>query len=431
MLCCVLLFGLLGQAKKPTSYLGFKGQFLVAMSDVDMVASAYVDNQIGKREPSMFDAMTIIPLDRNPRNIKPIAIPVSTSVGAWPNNLAFTPDRKFAFVAEVFGPAPKGATLRSDIPSGRLLTVVDLRNPKQAQVSDRIKLGNQPMAVAVHPSGNLLAVSLSEPGRQIAFIPFTNGKLGTPTFQGHPSIDDPKVHTPHLEWHPSGRFLSVTFPTENEAIFYEVDRSDLNNPKIRKWGNSVMTGKFPGVGHFTPDGRYLITTNLLWGEDVEGTYIGAHYGHFTVIKFAQEESQDGNVRHQIVSTAPVGGSAEEFAISPDSKLVVALNMERSFLPSNDPRLTKHSSLTLLTLSTDTGQLTPMGSFPFEGILPEGITFDATGDYLAVANFSHFNPAVKGGSIDFWQVVKEDVPKLVKQDISLPIMRGVHILKLLS
>ncbi len=67
-----------------------------------------------------------------------------------------------------------------------------------------------------------------------------------------------------------------------------------------------------------------------------------------------------------------------------------------------PGSTKHSSLTLLTLSTDTGQLTPMGSFPFEGILPEGITFDATGDYLAVANFSHFNPAVKGGSIDFWQ-----------------------------
>ncbi|RUS97417.1 hypothetical protein DSM106972_085200 [Dulcicalothrix desertica PCC 7102] len=60
--------------------------------------------------------------------------------------------------------------------------------------------------------------------RQIAFIPFTNGKLGTPTFHSHPGIDDPKVHTPDIKWHLSGRFLSVTFPTRNEAIFYEVDR---------------------------------------------------------------------------------------------------------------------------------------------------------------------------------------------------------------
>ncbi len=272
-------------------------------------------------------------------------------------------------------------------------------------------MGNEPRAVAVHPEGNLLAVSIDEPERQIALISFVNGKLGTPTFHRLPNIESPNANAAHLEWHPSGRFLGVTIADRNEAVFYEIDRSNPQQPQIRSWGNLIMTGKALGVGHFTPDGRYFITTNLLWGDDVESQYVGTQSSYLTAIRFADRSNADNQVRHQIVSTASVGGSAEEFAISSNGQFVVSLNMEASFLPWNDERLTRYSSLTLLSFNPETGRLTPHNTTQFEGILPEGITFDGSGNYLAVANFDRFNPTREGTTLDFWRVIPDRVPTL--------------------
>jgi hypothetical protein len=49
----------------------------------------------------------------------------------------------------------------------------------------------------------------------------------------------------------------------------------------------------------------------------------------------------------MVSAAPAGASAENFAISPDGRTIVTLNMENSFLTPGDERLTFYSSLTLM------------------------------------------------------------------------------------
>ncbi|MBD2102344.1 beta-propeller fold lactonase family protein [Leptolyngbya sp. FACHB-261] len=421
-------------AKAQSDYLDFRGRFLAVLSDADMEASAYIDNQLGERSPGLTDTLTLIPLTRGLARepiTRPITLPVSNSVMAWPNNLAFTPDEKYAFVTETFAPAPKGATLRSDIPSGRLLTVIDLRNPQHPKIIDQLDLGNQPRPVAVHPAGNLLAVSLRDPRRQIALIPFSNGELGTPIFQNLPGINDPEANASHLEWHPSGQFLGVTLADRNEAVFYAVDRTNSSRPNLRAWGQPIMTGKLPGVGHFTPDGRHFIVTNLLWGDDVADQFVGSQHSDLTVINFAESANSRNEVAHRIVSTAAVGGSAEEFAISPDGRFVVSLNMEASYLPQSDQRMTWHSSLTLLSLNSDTGRLTPRTTVPFEGILPEGITFDASGRYLAVATFDHHNPARSGGTVDFWRVLQGEVPSLLKMDYVIPVMRGAHIVKLVQ
>jgi 6-phosphogluconolactonase (cycloisomerase 2 family) len=142
-------------------------------------------------------------------------------------------------------------------------------------------------------------------------------------------------------------------------------------------------------------------------------------------------SSDTPVRHEIVSTAAVGGSAEEFAISPNGEFVVSLNMEASYLLLDDPRMTRDSSLTLLSLNPETGRLTPHVTTPFEGILPEGITFDASGNYLAVAVFDYHDSAHDGGSVDFWQLQQGELPTLEKLNRSIPVMRGAHIVKLVQ
>jgi len=171
--------------------------------------------------------------------------------------------------------------------------------------------------------------------------------------------------------------------------------------------------------------------NLLWGDDVELQYVGATHSYLSVIRFADTANTDTEVVHQIVATAPVGGSAEEFVISPDGQFVVSLNMEGSYLPLNDSRLTRHSSLTLLSLNPETGRLTPHKTTPFEGILPEGITFDASGNYLAVAVFDYHDPLPEGGAVDFWQLTRSDIPSLDKIEHSIQVMRGAHIVKLVQ
>jgi hypothetical protein len=197
----------------------------------------------------------------------------------------------------------------------------------------------------------------------------------------------------------------------------------------------VVTGKFPGVGHWTPDGRHRLVTNLHWFGGAPDSFVGSRTSTLTVVRFDGDGDGDGDgvggVAHHTVAAAPVGGSAEEFAISPDGRRVVSLNMEYSFLPPGDERLTFHSSLTLLDLDPASGELAARGTFPFEAILPEGITFDASGRHLAVANFAPFNPGRPLGetTVDFWRVVAGPEPLLVQTDVKVPVMRGAHIVKL--
>jgi hypothetical protein len=160
------------------------------------------------------------------------------------------------------------------------------------------------------------------------------------------------------------------------------------------------------------------------------SYVLAQASTITSIAFDATADGAGRVRHVVVGMAPVGALAEEFAISPDGRRVVSLNMENSFLAPGDERLSFFSSLTLLDLDPATGRLTPLHTLPFEGILPEGITFDASGRHLAVANFAHFNPQrpISQTTVDFFRLVEGPRPMLVQMDVRVPVMRGAHVVK---
>jgi hypothetical protein len=65
-------------------YMDFKGRYLAVLSDADMVASAYLDDDLGPRSPLMRDELALIPLDGGlPGETR--RIPVSNAVTAWPS----------------------------------------------------------------------------------------------------------------------------------------------------------------------------------------------------------------------------------------------------------------------------------------------------------------------------------------------------------
>jgi hypothetical protein len=197
-------------------------------------------------------------------------------------------------------------------------------------------------------------------------------------------------------------------------------------PDLERLGEPMITGKFAGLGHWSPDGRHFFVTNLHWFGGAADSFVGS--GTSTLAAVRVDRSPAG--AHVVVAAAASGASAENFAIAPDGRTIVTLNMENSFLPPDDPRLTYHSSLTLMTWDPEREQLVARGTYPFEGILPEGIAFDGSGRFLAVANFAHANPRRPIGqtSLDFWRVVETPAPSLLKMDLSVPVMRGAHVVK---
>lgn len=413
-------------------YLDFGGRFLAVLSDADMVASAYMDGDLGPRSPGLRDELALVPLGGGPEAMVPMRVPVSNAVTAWPSNLAVSPDGRFAFVTEVDQPPPPGATRREDLRPGRRVTVVDLRDPAAPRVAQTLDVPRgRTHAATLTPDGRTLAVSVADaPGVGVyLYAVGEDGRLGEPVAADLPGTD---AFARHVEFSPDGRFLAATFPAQHEARFYRVSRgADGRASGFEAWGEPMVTGKFAGVGHWTPDGRHFLVTNLYWFGGAADLYVGAQASTITSVAFDGAGDAAGRVRHTVVGMAPVGASAEEFAISPDGRRVVSLNMENSFLAPGDERLTFHSSLTLLDFNPTTGALTPLHTLPYEGILPEGITFDATGGYLAVATFAHANPRrpLEETTVDFFRLVEGPRPMLVQTDVRVPVMRGAHIVKL--
>ena len=422
------------QPQQFPGYLNFQGGYLAVLSDADMVASAYMGPPIGPRTDQMRDMLTLFPLSGGLPG-PAVATPVTNAVTAWPSLLGFTPDGRTAYVAETERPAAPGMTSRNDLQPSNLLSVVSIGEDLAGRVVQEIETSGRAVAVAVRPQGDVLAVSTTRPGRQAddatvadgpqlgVFGIGQNGRLGEMTLV---PLADAESDPPHIEWSPDGRLLAITMAGTNGVRVYA-----WNGETLTPHGNLVVSGKLPGVGHWAPDGGHFFVTNLYWGGDTENLYVGSEVSTVAAIRVAPPEAEDP--RHVMVSAVAVGASAEEFAVSPDGTMLVSLNMERSFLAPDDPRLTYHSSLTLMTWDADRERLHARTTTPFEGILPEGITFDASGRFLAVANFAHANPKrpVEETTVDFWRVVAEPVPMLVQMDLKLPVMRGAHVVKLVQ
>jgi sugar lactone lactonase YvrE len=197
---------------------------------------------------------------------------------------------------------------------------------------------------------------------------------------------------------------------------------------LRPWGNIVEVGPDPFVGRFTPDGRFYLTSD--WGRDFSATTLEGRIpttpSGISVVRVADPAAREGAIHHRRVAGATTDLSAEGLAISPDGRLVATVNMRTTAFPSDSPRFRRDASVTLLTLDAASGAINKIGDYPFEGALPEGGTFDLTGDHFMATVFQGHTGASSdaGAGLEVFRVVKNETPSLERIGrIALP--HGVH------
>lgn len=429
----VLMLTLLSSIKglaQDTNY-NLQGQYLVVASDGDFFASSYADGKIPGDDSRYQDALTLIPL---PLTEETISLNVSNSVLTPPEIMALSPDGKAVFVVESAVQRPDGATTRADIPPGRLLTVVDLTNPRQPQIVAQQSLAMVPEAIDVHPEGNWLAIVTnaaadSNQPEALHLIPVSGTTLGEALSFPLDTLGIPTaagvLDASYVEWHPSGRYLAINLYRQNRVVFLEFT-SRVGGVSVKQWGNPVTVDPDPFSGRFTPDGRYYLTAN--WQRNFEADSLEdrlpSHPSTVSVIRLGSNPSNaEGDRVHQVVATVESDLSSEGIAISPDGNLVATANMRNTALPQDLPHFTREATVSLFRFDVATGQLQKINDFPFEGVLPEGIAFDATGEHVIVATFEYLNSPQPTGGLEIWQVKRPHFDLEYMGRINVP--HGAH------
>lgn len=412
---------------------GFEGQYLISVSDADMVASAYVDGQLGPKEGS--DQLSIIDVSLKPREYRAVEVEASNSVAGPPAALSVDAAGRYAYVIETFTPRPTDHKPHafSDLKPGQLLTVYDLSDKQKPQKLAPQLIGSRPESVDVSPDGRWLLVSYypdqDSADKPLALYRVDEGLIQEQYFPDLPQWN-PKHRLISASWSPDGKHVALVNTSQAEVSFFVFDP---HAAALKPWGNAVSVGKAPFIGRFSQDGQHFLVNNLFWGPDVEGTWNEAPNGTIANIKL-NANGDLSQPRHALSSQVMTGPSPEGFTLSPDGEYVVALNMERSWLRYDDPRQSWFSSISLIKRDAMSGAMSVIHTLPYDGILPESAVFDNSGEYVAVTTFDHYAPDIPGGSIDFFRLVSDPLNKdrkmIMKTQTSVPVARGPHTLHLI-
>ena len=404
VLATVLLLNIADVEPQESEAINLQGKRLVVIADGDFFASTYADNRLPDADPRYQDTLTIIPL---PLGSEIASLNVSNSVNAPPEVLALSPDGNTAFVVEYLGQRNSATKTRQDLAPGRCLTMVDLTNPRQPKIRDRLEIAKFPEAIDMDPSGKWLAITTdSGESEVLQLIPVNDSTLGNPINISLEDLNIPtvegKLNASYVEWHPNGRYLALNLYLQNRIVFLEFIQDEVSGEvSLKPWGEPVPVDTDPYSGRFTPDGKYYLTAN--WKRNFEADSLE---GRLPTQASTVSVIVLGDDSHQVITTVASDRSAEGIAISPDGKLVATANMRDTALPITSPRFTREATVSLFSFDNDSGQLTKAGNFPFKGVLPEGISFDATGEHLIVATFEYLDSDQPTGGLEIWRVNHE-------------------------
>lgn len=415
------------QAQVPPN---FQGRYIAAISDADMRAYAYIDGRLG--QPRGTDQLSIVNLPLPAIPALTSSIEVSNSVINPVYGLVASQDGNTIFVAEPKEQREPEDQVIGDLDLGTMLRAVDVSNPTAPHIIAEVEVGIDPQGVDLDASGTTLALATKNPEAPLTFVTFTNGQFGTPVqlpmrgFSPIPELSDRGMLPHHVEWHPTADVIAVNANVRGQIQFFKIVRNaDGGVSDIMPWGNRVVTSKWPMSGKFSSDGRFYVSNDLHWGSDVRGVYLNAPPSQLTVIELAPLDQRGNDAQHFVVGGVSLPRHAESIAFSNDGTLIATSNIGQTWLSPNEPGYSQ-SSLSLIRFDTTTGQMMLAGDWSFDGILPEGIAFDASDQYVVAGVFEYETPEPRRGALEFWRVTQNSTA-LERTDYRIETGPGAHSL----
>ncbi|MEO1088990.1 MAG: hypothetical protein AAFX81_00010 [Pseudomonadota bacterium] len=406
----------------------FAGRYIAAISDGDMRAYAYTDGALGPDRGA--DELAVIDLAAGGA-VARIEAPNTVINPVF--SIAATPDGQTVFVAEtVEGRGPNDSSIR-DLRSGTMLRAYDVTDVGAPRLAATVEIGNRPLGVSVSPDGRALVLATKTQGDPLAFVSWDGERFGNvrrfafEDLSAMPELPDGGLLPHHAEWHPSLDLVAVTFNLRNQVRFFRVDRDETGTvDDLTQIGNVVTTTKWPMSGKFSRDGRFFVTNDLKWGPDVEGFYVNAPGSTLTSIRLGDEDAAEP--QHIIVGGATLPRHAESIAFSNAGTLIATVNIGQTWIEPGEPGHSL-SSLSLVGFDLETGGLTHLGDWPMDGILPEGVAFDAADAWVVAGIYEYDGPEPRASGLEFWRVhrVPGEPARLVPSDHRVATGPGAHSL----
>ncbi|RDB03277.1 WD40 repeat domain-containing protein [Runella aurantiaca] len=400
-------------AQKPT--IEFNARGILALSDGDMAASASVDGKLLK-QVGVKDALTVYPLPlKLGQDIG--SSPVPNSAFGWTRNATITSDGRYAYVIESRAQTTDSLkTVKSiaELPSGINMYIVDISNLAKPSAR-KVPVGKNPTAVDM--LGSNLLITSEETGKELRL--FEIGAGGLPTRNVPIALNLQNARATDVTWHPDGEFVAITVEETKEIWLFKAKRNAQNKiATFEPFGTPAkITGK-PGPGAFTPDGTLFIVSDL---KD------GSAASELTAIQFNTTAEDPKTAEHKVLGSTAVGIGAESFSISPDGTTIVTANKNASAQPWEGS--VGKATLSLLTLAKD-GKMAKVADYDLDGIAPESVIFDKTGDNLAVSLYEYFDYGNRDGGIEFFKVTKGGTPALTKQLAKISAPKGCYTVKII-
>jgi Lactonase, 7-bladed beta-propeller len=281
-------------------------------ANAELAISANDGKQLQKGEdtPVMPDSVSVIDLGHYPpRVIGSVEVPASM-IGA-PAAVAIGRNEKFAIVTASQKVNP--ADLMNPAPDDRV-SVIDLTNPSKPRVIQTVQAGANASGVSINSASTLVLVAAR--GEDAVFAFTLAGNRLAPA--GRVELDKGAAPT-DVVFAPDGRNAYVVAQGANKIMELAVDGS-----RVTRTGNDVATGRAPYGAVVTPDGGWLIDTNLGGSLEPGSPKIGT----LTMVDLKA---------HKVALSVPVGITPEHVFLSPDAKYAAVVLANGTANVKSDPK----------------------------------------------------------------------------------------------
>src|SRR5215475_10141616 len=244
-----------------------RAQVLITGNDEKISFDANTGKTI--THPAGKDTVSIIDI-ADPAKPKIIVnLPLMNTITGPPVNLAITPDRHLALVANSLDWVKDGDAWKG-VPDNKIY-VIDLTASPPGQVGT-VEAGKQPSGMVINHTGTLALVAnrADDSVSVLAIDGKTVKSAGTVSVATQPT---PAIPSPPPAWPvavaitPDGKRALVAKSGANRVGLLEIDGQKVNYAQVDGKNYDMATGLNPLNVEVTPDGRLAIVTTIGGGQD--------------------------------------------------------------------------------------------------------------------------------------------------------------------